>query len=71
MQNLLAIVVPFCKGINVGASTSSKIYKKGRFSLDFRVFSVMRESEATFSRREKISYFCEVTTCFGRSVAIS
>jgi len=31
----------------------------------------MRESGATFFARRKISYFCEVTTCFGISVAIS
>src|SRR5438876_10264618 len=53
MHKLSAIVVPFCKGINAGASTFRKMYKKGRFSLDFRVFSVMEESEATFFVRRK------------------
>ena len=48
-----AIVVPFCKGINGRASTFESACKKGAFLLDFRVFSVMREIEATFLARRK------------------
>ena len=53
MLDSLAIVVPFCKGINGRASTFESACKKGAFLLDFRVFSVMRESEATFLARRK------------------
>jgi len=71
MHKLPAIVVPFCKGINGRASTFGKACRKGALLLGFRVFSVTRRIEQVLFRGEKISYFCEVTTCFGISMAIS
>ena len=53
MHKLLAIVVPFCKGINVRASTFRKACEKGAFLLAFQVFCVMRESEAVFFAKRK------------------